>query len=234
MFPPTTHARPARTRVRAVVLAAVSLVSAVLLTAMIAGPAQAHHGFDDYDTGRLYYVSGTVSDVRWGDPHSYFTLTLDSDLPERTPDLELPEQLQAPEDGGPVRAAPSYPGARKDLAVTIAPPSYTGMWGLDRPLRTGERVQAVGYVGRSHDEEFRPVVFWFGSGRPVNQVLGSELPARPLSLPYPEGDGSGGPSGTGASAPGTSPAVVWGATGAVVLLTVVGGVAYVRTRAGRA
>lgn len=33
---------------------------------------------------------------------------------------------------------------------------------------------------------FVPVVFWFKDGKPVNQVLGSQLPARPLPEPYPE------------------------------------------------
>ncbi|WP_156384133.1 DUF6152 family protein [Marmoricola sp. Leaf446] len=227
---PTIPARPAPTRVRAVVLAIASLVTAALLTGAVAGPAQAHHGFDDYDTDRLYYVSGTVSEVRWGDPHSYFTLTVDGDLPADTPDLELPEQLQAPEDSDPVEAAPSYPGSRDELAVTIAPPTYTGMWGLDRPLEDDERVEAVGYIGRSHDEEFRPVVFWYDEGQPVNQVLGSELPARPLPVPYADDASS---EGAAFPASDTNPAVVWGATGLVLLVAVVGGVAYVRSRANR-
>ncbi|WP_205484613.1 hypothetical protein [Arthrobacter sp. Alg241-R88] len=76
------------------------------------------------------------------------------------------------------------------LEVVIAPPSFTGIWGLDLPLVDGERVEAVGYIGASHDDEFRPVVFWFENGQPVNQVLGSELPVRPLPVPYPQDDAS--------------------------------------------
>jgi hypothetical protein len=215
--------------------------------------AQAHHGFADFDTDRLYYISGTVSEVRWGEPHSYFNLTLDSALPADTPELALPEQLQAPEDSGPINEAPSYSGSHEELGVVIAPPSYTGRWGLDRPLVDGEQVEAVGYIGRSHNDEFRPVVFWFEDGRPVNQVLGSQLPATPLPVPYAETrtPATGAPA-TGAPAAGApatdsdqdAPAAeeasesmpstaVWVMVGAV-LVVVAGGALYLRARSRRA
>lgn len=221
-------------------LAAASLATATALLTLTPGAAQAHHGFDDFDTDRLYYISGTVSDVRWGEPHSYFTLTVDSDMPTDTPERDLPEQLQAPEDSGPIDAAPSYSGSHDALAVTIAPPSFTGMWGLDRPLEDGERVEAVGYVGESHDDEFRPVVFWYEEGNPVNQVLGSELPATPLPTPYPEGDATASSSSvedqdapTAAESDTSSPATVWAALGVALVAVVGGGAFYLRTRSRR-
>ena len=219
--------------------AAAFLAVAVTLIVAPADPAQAHHGFDDFDTDRLHYISGTVSEVRWGDPHSYFNLTLESDRPADTPELALPEQLQAPEDSGPINDAPSYIGSHDELEVVIAPPTYTGMWGLDRPLADGERVEAVGYIGRSHDDEFRPVVFWVEDGQPVNQVLGSELPARPLPGPYPGNDASAGDRTEGATAAaedsdGTSPIVVWVAVGVVLVAGVVGGTFYLRARSRQA
>ncbi|GIE36127.1 hypothetical protein Ait01nite_091720 [Actinoplanes italicus] len=227
------------TRTRVGRLAAASLAVAVTLIVAPATPAQAHHGFDDFDTDRLYYISGTVSEVRWGDPHSFFNLTLQSDRPADTPELALPEQLQAPEDSGPINDAPSYSGSHDELEVVIAPPAYTGRWGLDRPLADGERVEAVGYIGRSHDDEFRPVVFWYGNGQPVNQVLGSELPARPLPVPYPDSDASTADrnqdaTAAGENSDGTSPILVWGTAGIVLLLGVVGGTLYLRSRSRRA
>jgi hypothetical protein len=213
-----------------------SLAVAVMLIVFPAGAAQAHHGFDDFDTDRLYYVAGTVSAVRWGEPHSYFTVTLDRERPADTPELALPEQLQSSEDSGPINDAPSYGGSRDALEVVIAPPSFTGRWGLDRPLVDGERVEAVGYVGRSHDE-FRPVVFWFEDGRPVNQVLGSQLPARPLPVPYPERDAPAAFGDTAAAvsdAAGTSPAVVWVVAGVVLAAGAVGAAFYLRSRSRRA
>ncbi|MFC9142679.1 DUF6152 family protein [Streptomyces bacillaris] len=95
-------ARHRRTR-----LATASLLSATLLLAFSAGTAQAHHGFDDFDTDRLYYIAGTVSQVRWGEPHSYFTVTVENDLPDDTPEHDLPDGLRDPADSDPINAAPS-------------------------------------------------------------------------------------------------------------------------------
>ncbi|MGY1495884.1 DUF6152 family protein [Streptomyces sp. QTS52] len=229
----------ARKSARLVRLATASLASAVMLTLFSAGAAQAHHGFDDFDTDRLYYIAGTVSQVRWGEPHSYFNVTIDSDLPADTPERDLPEGLQDAPDSDPINAAPSYSGSQDELEVTIAPPSFTGMWGLDRELEDGERIEAVGYVGRSHTDEFRPVVFWYEEGKPVNQVLNEELPARPLPVPYPERDAASAdadedsPSAS-ADSEGTSPTVVWTTLGGVLVAVIAGGAFYLRRRSPRA
>ena len=228
-------ASPTRARPRLPRLATATLGLAAVLAVLPVGPAQAHHGFSDFDTDRLHYVSGTVSQVRWGDPHSYFNLTVDGDLPADTPQLALPEQLRAPEDAGPINDAPSYPGSQSQLALVIAPPSFTGRWGLDRPLADGERVEAVGYIGRTHDDEFRPVVFWYDHGQPVNQVLGSELPARPLPVPYPEQGAPGGNPDPGAPADpeGPSSAVTWAVLAGGVAVVGAGGAVYLRARSRR-
>lgn len=234
----TTAAPVARTGASRVRLATASLVSATMLIMFSAGAAQAHHGFDDFDTDRLYYISGTVSQVRWGEPHSYFNVTIDSDLPADTPERDLPEGLRDAADSDPINAAPSYSGSHEELEVTIAPPSFTGMWGLDRELEDGERIEAVGYVGRSHTDEFRPVVFWYEEGKPVNQVLNEELPATPLPVPYPEGDTSAdadqdAPSAS-AGSEGTSPVAVWATVGGVLVAVIAGGAFYLRRRSPRA
>lgn len=239
MHTTTGTARPASTGIRRCRLMAAFLALAAMLLVFPVSTAQAHHGFDDFDTDRLYYIAGTVSDVRWGDPHSYFTLTLEGDLPADTPDLALPEQLQAPEDSGSINDAPSYPGSHEVLEVVIAPPSFTGRWGLDRPLVDGERVEAVGYIGRSHDDEFRPVVFWYEEGTPVNQVLSSQLPARPLPVPYPENDApAAAPADQDAPPPAedsevASPIVVWIVLGVGLIVIVAGGALYLRARSRR-
>lgn len=148
-------------------------------------PAAAHHGWPGFDTNHLVYIAGTVSsDGVWGNPHSQFNVTLDGNLPADTPELAIPEQLQDPEDTVRVNAALSYKGPHKELEVIIAPPAWSGRWGLGRALQIGERFQAVGYINRTDDGLFRPVVFWYGDNNvPVNQVLGNTLPVR---APLPE------------------------------------------------
>lgn len=207
---------------------------AALLLGTVTAPAHAHHGWDDFDTDRLYYLSGSVSEVRWGEPHSFFTVTVDEDMPSDTPQLTLPEELQAPEDSAPIEVAPSYDGPHDALDVVIAPPSFTGPWGLDRPLRDGEQVELVGYVGRSHDDEFRPVAFWYDQGTPVNQVLGTELPTTPLPVPYPEVDAGSDAEADGATgsteSEDSSPVVVWSGLAVGLVVLVAGGAAYLRRR----
>ncbi len=157
--------------------AAVVVLGAALIPAP---PAAAHHGWPGFRTDQLVYIAGTVSsDGVWGNPHSQFDVTLDGNLPADTPQLAIPEQLQDPEDSVRVDAAPSYKGPHKGLEIIIAPPAWSGRWGLGRALKIGERFQAVGYINRTNDRLFRPVVFWYGNDNvPVNQVLGNTLPVR--------------------------------------------------------
>lgn len=143
-------------------------------------PAHAHHGWPGFDTDHLIYIAGEVSSEGvWGNPHSLFDITLDSNQPPRTPKMAIPKELQSPEDSLRVNAALSYKGPHKALEIVIAPPAWSGRWGLGRALKIGERFQAVGYINRTDNRLFRPVVFWYGNDAvPVNQVLGNTLPVR--------------------------------------------------------
>jgi hypothetical protein len=165
---------------RRVILGGAALAAVPLASLLPAGPAFAHHGWPGFDTDRLFYIAGAVSsDGVWGNPHSLFNVTLDSNLPARTPKLAIPKELQDPEDSIRINAAPSYKGPHKALEIIIAPPAWSGRWGLGRALKIGERFQAVGYINRTDDRLFRPVVFWYGRDAvPVNQVLGNTLPVR--------------------------------------------------------
>ncbi|WP_269936714.1 hypothetical protein [Arthrobacter sp. HY1533] len=217
-----------------------------------ASPAAAHHGWDGFETDNLVYIAGTVnSDGSWGEPHSYFDVDLDSELPTHTPELEIPEELQDPEDSVRVNAALAYPGPNNELEVIIAPPAWSGRWGLDRALNIGESFQAVGYINREDAGLFRPVVFWYGDDNvAVNQVLGNTLPVRaplpgsdpsdedesasvspapdPLETKTPATDATTAPA-TAAEDGGTW--LVWTVFGIVIVAAVGGGVFYVRHRA---
>jgi len=235
--------------------ASLAALAAGAIVLVPASPAAAHHGWDGFDTDHLVYVAGTVSsDGSWGDPHSHFDVTLDSELPADTPELAIPEELQNPEDSIRVDAALAYDGPHEGLEVIIAPPTWSGRWGLDRPLATDERFQGVGYINRADDGLFRPVVFWYGDDQvPVNQVLGNTLPAHaPLPdaaaspdearAPAPSsGSAVPAPSEAQASSPATSAEAssgedgtgtwgVWTAFGLLVAAAVVGGLLYLRRR----
>lgn len=170
---------------RRVIFGAVVLAAGPFASLFPTIPAFAHHGWPGFDTDHLIYIAGTVSSNGvWGNPHSLFDVTLDSRLPADTPELTIPEQLRHPEDSMRVNAALSYKGPHKGLKVIIAPPAWSGRWGLGRALKIGERFQAVGYINRTDDGLFRPVAFWYGDDAvPVNQVLSDTLPVR---APLPE------------------------------------------------
>jgi hypothetical protein len=165
---------------RRVIVGASALAGASLASLLPALPAFAHHGWPGFDTNHLIYIAGTVSSAGvWGNPHSLFDVTLNSNLPARTPELPIPEELQDPEDSIRVKAAPAYKGPHKALQIIIAPPAWSSRWGLSRALKVGERFQAVGYINRTDKGLFRPVVFWYGNDAVhVNQVLGNTLPVR--------------------------------------------------------
>jgi len=174
------HGNAAMSRSRRRVILAAALAAAPVMWLLPALPAFAHHGWPGFDTDHLIYIAGTVSsDGVWGNPHSLFDVTLDSNLPARAPRLAIPKELQAPEDTIRVNSALSYKGSHKKLEIIIAPPAWSGRWGLGRALKIGERFQAAGYINRTDDGLFRPVVFWYGNDAvPVNQVLGNTLPVR--------------------------------------------------------
>lgn len=95
--------------------------------------ASAHHGWPTFDTSRLVYIAGTVSSEGvWGNPHSEFDVKLDASLPPDTPELPIPEELQHPEDSVRINRALAYDGSLGELEIVIAPPAWSGRWGLDR------------------------------------------------------------------------------------------------------
>ena len=229
-------------------LATAAVLVAAALALLPASPAAAHHGWDGFETNDLVYIAGTISsDGSWGDPHSLFEVALDAQLPASTPDLTVPEELSGPEDRIRVEAALAYDGPHDELEVIIAPPWWSSSNGLDRALEVGERFQGVGYINSTDDGLFRPVAFWYGDDQaPVNQVIGDTLPVR---APLPGGTQAGDEPADAPSAvedpvemdPPAEDAgsidesaletqVVWVVFGAAVVIAVVGGVFYMRSR----
>ena len=246
----TTPSRP-RKGARRLGFIAIGLIATAALVA-VPTAAQAHHGWDGFETNNLIYISGTVSsEGEWGDPHSHFDITVDEELPASTPDLPIPEELSGPEDSVRVQAALAYDGPHDGLEVIIAPPWWSSNNGLDRSLDVGERFQGVGYINSTDDGLFRPVAFWYGDDNaPVNQVIGNTLPVRaplpgeaetgeeptevpstiedPTEMDNPSEEVAADDAASENS--GSDAWVVWAVFGGVVVVIVAGGVFYVRRR----
>lgn len=114
--------------------------------AFAALPARAHHGWSSFDADRPLYLRGTVTKVRWANPHAEFDLVvaaglaLPADLAKRA----VPAQ-SAPVDGPAVLAKAALP-TRKAATwnVELAPLSRMEAWKVER-LKDGETVEVVGF-----------------------------------------------------------------------------------------
>lgn len=119
---------------------------------LLAVPAAAHHGgTGDYDGSRPLYLSGTVTDVRYGYPHAVLRIEVPADLtvPGNLDGLEGVEEIRGHEfwQGGP---AAEGAGEQRDL---LLPPDMTGTIGAmpDRPA-VGDELSAIAYR-RCDDED---------------------------------------------------------------------------------
>ena len=51
-------------------------VAAALAAAAITAPAFAHHGWDAYDAAKQQKVTGTISELKWEQPHAILFVTV--------------------------------------------------------------------------------------------------------------------------------------------------------------
>lgn len=154
-------------------------VAAAVLTASLTTYAFAHHGWASFNTRYAYYASGTVTHVRWGNPHSEVHLAVkETALPKGFAQRPLPQGADETDGTATLRSARPYEGEHEELHLVLAGPSWMERWGLDRPLEVGETIEVVGYLGSADDHDLRPVMFWLADGQGVWQQLTS-FPERP-------------------------------------------------------
>ncbi|MEV1173863.1 DUF6152 family protein [Nonomuraea sp. NPDC049784] len=197
---------------------------------MIAGAVVAagvlHHGWEDFHTERPLYVSGTVTQVRWGNPHPEVRLRVSGPvtLPARLAERAIPAELEELGGREVLRRTRAFDGtdelADGELVLVLAPVERLSAWGMPDRVAEGERLEAVGYMHREHADEFRPELLVRGDGRAIRQ-RSVPLPARPLA------GGASSPADTAASTAADAPGgplpwliggvfLVGGATAAVV------------------
>lgn len=165
-----------RTVLKSLAIAA-ALAAPTVATAPL--PALAHHGWSSFDTTRAYYIQGTVTDVRWGNPHSEVTMTVDQTaLPEGFRDRPLPPGADARDGEATMASARAYGGEHQEIHLVLAGPSWMARWGLERPLEVGETIEVLGYLGAADAHDLRPVMFWLEDGQGVWQQL-TAFPSRP-------------------------------------------------------
>ncbi|MEW9553264.1 DUF6152 family protein [Nonomuraea sp. NPDC050783] len=150
---------------------------------MIVGLATAlagalHHGWEDFRTERPLYLSGTVTEVRWGNPHPQVRLRVPGSvtLPPGLASRPIPAELENLGGREVLRRSRPYDGAVREVVLVLAPVERLSAWGMPDRVSRGERLEAVGYVHREHAEEFRPELLVRADGRAIRQ----------RSVPLPE------------------------------------------------
>ncbi|AHG62520.1 DUF6152 family protein [Advenella mimigardefordensis] len=157
----------------------ITSIAAFVLALVSIAPASAHHGWSSFDTRHAYYAAGTITQVRWGNPHSEVRFNVErTALPDGWLQRELPQGADATNGRATMESARPYAGEHKELRLILAGPSWMERWGLNRPLEKGETIEVVGYLNSGEDEELRPMMFWLANGQGVWQQL-TALPRAP-------------------------------------------------------
>jgi hypothetical protein len=161
---------PAR---RKAVLGGAGTAAALLLALLPAMPAAAHHSWNASETRYAYYVTGTVTYVRRGNPHCQVRLRVEKGaaVPANWAQRPLPAGADETDGHATMVSARPYNGEYQELLLTLAPPDWMGRWGMIRELKVGEHIEAVGFLDVGGGDGLRPVMFWMGDGQGVWQKL---------------------------------------------------------------
>lgn len=118
----------------------------LLAGAMLAAPVLAHHGWSSFDQDKPLYLSGTLTEVRWQNPHAEAKLRVDAiKLPDGFAARTLPAQQQSVDAAGILKKAQVPANAAGVWEVEFAPLSRMQQWGLSQPPKVGDRIEVIGY-----------------------------------------------------------------------------------------
>ena len=161
----TRHRPPKRSNAAA---AACGIAGALAFAAAtVPAPVHAHHGWSSFDTSAPVYLSGTVRQVTWANPHAMLVIEPDARaaLPSDLAGRNVPPQV-APVDAAAVLGKATLPrGGATRWTVELAPMSRLEAWRL-APINVGDRVEVVGYaLSQPQAEPLMRVEYLFRDGR---------------------------------------------------------------------
>jgi hypothetical protein len=114
--------------------------------ALLAAPVLAHHGWSSFDQDKPLYLSGTLTQVRWQNPHIEVMLRVDATkLPDGIATRTVPAQQQSVDGAGILKKVQVPANAAGVWEVEFAPLSRMQAWGLSQPLKVGDRIEVIGY-----------------------------------------------------------------------------------------
>ena len=114
--------------------------------ALLAAPVLAHHGWSSFDQDKPLYLSGTLTQVRWQNPHIEVMLRADAvKLPDGIATRPVPAQQQSVDGAGILKKVQVPTNAAGVWEIEFAPLSRMQAWGLSQPLKVGDRIEVIGY-----------------------------------------------------------------------------------------
>ncbi len=123
--------------------------------ALLAAPVLAHHGWSSFDQDKPLYLSGTLTQVRWQNPHTEVMLRADvTKLPDGIATRTVPAQQQSVDGAGILKKVQVPANAAGVWEIEFAPLSRMQAWGLSEPLKVGDRIEVIGY-GLADDNKKR-------------------------------------------------------------------------------
>ncbi len=134
--------------------------------ALLVAPVLAHHGWSSFDQDKPLYLSGTLTQVRWQNPHAEAMLRVDATkLPEGFATRTLPAQQQSVDAAGIVKKASVPANAAGVWEIEFAPLSRMQQWGLSQPPKVGDRIEVIGYGLAEGNKRVLRVEYLFLDGK---------------------------------------------------------------------
>jgi hypothetical protein len=133
---------------------------------LLAAPVLAHHGWSSFDQDKPLYLSGTLTEVRWQNPHAEAKLRVDATkLPDGFAARTLPAQQQSVDAAGILKKAQVPTNAGGVWEVEFAPLSRMQQWGLSQPPKVGDRIEVIGYALADGNKRVLRVEYLFLEGK---------------------------------------------------------------------
>ena len=133
---------------------------------LLAAPVLAHHGWSSFDQDKPLYLSGTLTQVRWQNPHAEAMLRVDATkLPDGFAARTLPAQQQSVDAAGILKKVQVPANAAGTWEVEFAPLSRMQQWGLSQPPKVGDRIEVIGYGLAEGNKRVVRVEYMFLDGK---------------------------------------------------------------------
>lgn len=134
--------------------------------ALLAAPVLAHHGWSSFDQDKPVYLSGTLTQVRWQNPHAEAMLRVETaKLPEDLATRSVPAQQQTIDGAGILKKAQLPANATGVWEIEFAPLSRMQAWGLAQPPKIGDRIEVIGYALADADKRVLRAEYLFVGGK---------------------------------------------------------------------